>query len=110
MSPSTSTSTVFDTCPGANTTVVETAPKSAGEEAVWSDVATSTEIGNADGLVSESVNVAGVVPLSPSATLRSSIETCGRGSSLTIVTVPGVAPSATFTGADSATESVSSFS
>ena len=56
------------------------------------------------------MNVAGVVPLSPSATLRSSIETCGRGSSLTIVTVPGVAPSATFTGADSATESVSSFS
>ena len=50
-------------------TVVETAPKSAGDEAVWSDVATSTEIGNADGLVSESVNVAGVVPASPSVTL-----------------------------------------
>ena len=67
-------------------------------------------IGKADGLESDTVKVAAVVPASPSVTLRSSIDTCGMGSSLVTVTVAGVEPSTTFTGFDSATVNVSSFS
>ena len=81
--------------------------KSDGEVAVPSAVAKSTEIGLPEGAESETVNVAVVVPTSPSRTVTLLTETVGAASLSVIVPIPWLSPMVALEGLDRSRVNVS---